>query len=86
MSKREVSEKEIDNRLEEIINTSDDKGFKNVIHVIRLLALILFNIRKDFVELNKIWDDFIEDQEEDSEPIAKPIAKKIKDDATTIFI
>ena len=79
MSEREVTEKEIDNRLEEIINTSDDEGFKNNIHVIRLLALILFNLRKDFVELCKVCDDFMEDQEEDSIP-------DVKDDARTIFI
>lgn len=82
MSKREVSEKEIDNRLEEIINTSDDKGYKNINHVIRLIALILFNVRKELNELYLACEDLIEENnEEDSDPEVK----KIKDDVS-IFI
>jgi len=60
MSEREVSEKEIDDRLEELLDIPDDKEFEHLTHTIKFIALILFNLRKDFVELYKDYAEFKE--------------------------
>ena len=54
---KEVSEQEIDDRLEELF---DGKERFSIKHMIKFLALILFNLRKDFVELKKDYVEFKE--------------------------
>ena len=54
MSEREVSEQEIDDRLEEI---HEGKDIEDVAHVLQFLGLILFNLRKDFEALGQELDN-----------------------------
>ena len=60
MSDREVSEQEIDNRLEELLEIPEDKEFEHLTHTIKFLALIMFNMRKDYLELYKDYAEFKE--------------------------
>ena len=57
---REVSEKEIDDALEKIIEIDDKEKFDNLTHTISFLARILFNLRKDSLEWLKDYAEFKE--------------------------
>ena len=56
MAERVVSEQEIDDQLEKYLEIPDNKQFTELTHVIKFLALILFNLRKDYAEL---YNDYI---------------------------
>ena len=51
MNDREVSNKEIDDKLEEIIEYVDEQIDENLPKIVRLFAKLLFNIRYDINEL-----------------------------------
>ena len=57
---REVSEKEIDDALEKIVDIDDKEKFDNLTHTISFMARILFNMRKDYLEWLKDYAEFKE--------------------------
>lgn len=65
MSEREVSEQEIDDELEHLMEYDGD--FKNISHILRLFAKLIFNIRYDIEELKK---ELLKVFREDREPIS----------------
>jgi len=81
---REVSEKEIDDKLEEIFD-GDERV--RIVHTMKFLALILFNIRKDFQELYKDYTEFKERVLDVLKPNEKSIEKKIdNNDIERLFL